>query len=81
MSAIFFKVTDIQNKEIKSLMEKEGYSNKAEFFRFLVKFFKYHKSPENAQLAKVSQELTAILKELNKQGKLSSSLDEQLADV
>lgn len=81
MTAIFFKVTDRQNSEIKSLMEEEGYTNKAEFFRFLVKFFKYKKSSENQDIERAASELAKILKELDRQGKLGSSIDEQLSDV
>lgn len=81
MATVFFKITPKQESEIKTLMEDEGYTNKAEFFRFLVKFFKYHKSPEEIRLEKTTQELANILKALNKQGKLDVSIDEQLSDV
>jgi Arc/MetJ-type ribon-helix-helix transcriptional regulator len=81
MATVFFKINDVQEKEIRKLMEEEGYGSKSEFFRFLVKFFKYHKTPEEGRFEKTTQELAAILKKLEKQGKLDSSIDEQLKDV
>jgi len=81
MATVFFKINNVQEKEIRKLMEEEGYASKSEFFRFLVKFFKYHKTPEEKRFEKTTQELAAILKELEKQGKLGSSIDEQLEDV
>lgn len=63
-------------------MEKEGYTSKAEFFRFLVKFFKYtRKSSEVVDIEKSVKALSTVLKTLDKQGKLSTDVDEQLADV
>ena len=41
MATVFFKITAEQEKEVLNLMKEEGYTNKAEFFRFLVKFYKY----------------------------------------
>ena len=81
MTTVFFKVTDKQDTEIKSFMEDEGYTNKAEFFRFLLKFFKYHKSTEDLHLEKATKEIAIILKKLDKQGKLDKTIDEQLTDV
>jgi len=81
MSTVFFKITEKQDEEVKFLMGEEGYTSKAEFFRFLIKFFKYHKSPEEIRLGKATNELSEVLKKLNKKGKLNSSLDEQLTDV
>jgi len=80
MATIFFKINATQEQEVQKLMQKEGYTNKAEFFRFLVKFFKYH-SPEEAHLKKATQELTDVLKKLNKKGQLNKSIEEQLSDV
>ena len=81
MSTIFFKINDIQDKEVKKMMTEEGYTNKAEFFRFLIKFYKYNKSPAEKNFEIASKELADVLRTLDKQGKLSSSIDEQLADV
>ncbi len=81
MSTVFFKITDQQTKEVESFMDSEGYTNKAEFFRFLLKFFKYHQSPERTRLESATERLGNILRELKKKGKLNKSLDEQLADV
>lgn len=80
-ATVFFKVTPQQDKEIKHLMKEEGYASKAEFFRFLVKFFKYHKSPDELRLQKATSDLANVLKKLDKAGKLDSSIDEQLSDV
>lgn len=81
MATVFFKINDTQEKEVEKLMEEEGYTNKAEFFRFLVKFYKYHKSPEEIRFEKAASELADILRRLHKKGKLPQSLDEQLADL
>lgn len=82
MSSIFFNINQTQEKEIKKLMNEEGYTNKAEFFRFLVKFYKYHKTPEEKRFEKAAHELGEVLKKLDKKGKIGHlSLDEQLADV
>ena len=81
MSAIFFKITPKQETEVKQLMEEEGYTSKSEFFRFLIKFFKYHKSTPDLKLKQNTEELAKVLKQLNKQGKLNISIDDQLNDV
>ncbi|MBD3360182.1 hypothetical protein GF366_00095 [Candidatus Peregrinibacteria bacterium] len=81
MATVFFKINEKQEGEIEGLMEEEGYTNKAEFFRFLVKFFKYHKSPEDKRLENVTHKLAAVLKKLDEKGKLDVPLDDQLADV
>ncbi len=81
MSTIFFKINDIQEKEVQKLMNLEGYTNKAEFFRFLVKFYKYHKTPAEKDFEAATKKLASVLKKLDKKGKLDASLDDQLADV
>jgi len=81
MATVFFNINDIQEKEVKTLMEGEGYTNKAEFFRFLVKFYKYHKTPEELRFEKASRELENVLKKLDEQGKIPLTLEEQLKDV
>lgn len=80
MATVFFKINEKQEAEVAELMEGEGYTSKAEFFRFLVKFFKYHR-PEEARLEKTTQELSEVLRKLNKKGKLSQPIEDQLADV
>lgn len=81
MATVFFNINDAQAKEVKALMKGEGYTKKAEFFRFLVKFYKYHKSPEELRLEKASRELENVLKKLDEQGKIPLTLEEQLKDV
>ncbi len=81
MIPIFFKVSETQEKEVKELMKQEGYTNKSEFFRFLIKFFKYHKSPIELKIEQETQKISKILMELKQEGKLSKSLGEQLNDV
>ena len=81
MSTVFFKVNNIQDVEVKKMMEEEGYTSKAEFFRFLIKFYKYHKTPAEKDFEKETKELAQVLNRLNKKGKLNASIDEQLADV
>lgn len=80
MATVFFKINNVQENEVKSLMKEEGYTNKAEFFRFLIKFYKYHKSPEEIRFEKNTQELTEIIAKLDKKGKFKT-LIEQLKDV
>lgn len=81
MATIFFKISEEQDREIQALMKEEGYTNKAEFFRFLIKFFKYKKPAESQNIEIATKELSEILKKLDKQGKLNSSIDDQLSDV
>lgn len=81
MSTVFFKINDIQDQEVGKFMEEEGYTNKAEFFRFLIKFYKYHKSPEEVRFEKAAGDLAEVLRKLDKQGKLEKSADEQLSDL
>lgn len=81
MATVFFNINGAQEKEVKALMREEGYTNKAEFFRFLVKFYKYHKSPEQLRFEKAASELGEVLKKLSKKNKLDLSFDKQLADV
>mgnify|MGYP003395797862 FL=1 len=81
MATVFFKITAEQEKEVLNLMKEEGYTNKAEFFRFLVKFYKYQKSPDLIRFEKAADDLTATLVKLDKAGKLTKSLDEQLREV
>ncbi len=42
MSAIYFKLNETQENELQALMSKEGFTSRAGFFRFLIKFYKYH---------------------------------------
>lgn len=82
MASVFFNINPAQEKEVKKLMSEEGYTNKAEFFRFLIKYYKYHKSPEEKRFEKAAHELGDTIKKLHKQGKIGLlSLEEQLADV
>ncbi len=81
MATVFFKINQIQENEVKKMMEDEGYTNKAEFFRFLIKFYKYNKSPAERKFEAAAQELEDVLGKLNKKGTLAASLDDQLADV
>lgn len=81
MATIFFKINDKQEKEVEEFMGEEGYNSKAEFFRFLIKFYKYHKSPEEVRFEKAAQDLAEVLKKLDKKGKLGKSIEEQLKDV
>lgn len=81
MATIFFKITDQQENEVQQLMQAEGYTSKAEFFRFLIKFYKYKKTPEQENFEKAAKELGDVLMRLKKQDKLPGSLEDQLADV
>lgn len=81
MATVFFNINNIQEKEVKTLMQEEGYTSKAEFFRFLVKFYKYHKTPEEHRFEKAATELGKVLKKLNKKSKLALTFDKQFEDV
>lgn len=81
MSTVFFKITSQQDKEVKTFMKEEGYTNKAEFFRFLLKYFKYSKSPNQVRFEKSADELADVLRKLGKSGKLNKTAHEQLADL
>lgn len=81
MTTVFFKINDVQEKEVKIFMQEEGYSNKAEFFRFLIKFYKYHKPSEQERFEKLADELSEIMVKAAKHPKFKKSLEEQLKDV
>ena len=83
MSTVFFKTTSQQDDEIKSLMNDEGYTSKAEFFRFLLKFFKYNRNPDEIRLERAIDDLEDTIKTLDKKGMLNKipSPEKQLADV
>lgn len=42
MPNFFMRTSGDFDQEIKNLMKIEGYKSKAEFIRFVVKFYKYH---------------------------------------
>lgn len=81
MATVFFKTTAQQDKEIKTFMKEEGYTNKAEFFRFLLKYFKYSKSPDQIRFEKAADDVADLLRKLGKSGKLNKTAHEQLADL
>lgn len=82
MSSIFFKVNETFEQELHTFMKEEGYDSKAEFFRFLIKFYKYHRRERNNELHKASEELYKTIESLHKNGKLPlSSLTHELADL
>ncbi len=81
MSTVFFKITSQQDKEVKTFMKEEGYTNKAEFFRFLLKYFKYSKSSDQLRFEKAADELGAVLKKAGKLDNFKKSAHEQLADL
>lgn len=75
MATVFFKTTPTQDEEIKKMMDAEGYTSKAEFFRFLLKFYKYQKRELSEEVQKEAAELGALLVRLDKEGKLKDNLD------
>lgn len=81
MTTVFFKLNDVQEKELKQFMKEEGYSNKTEFFRFLIKFYKYNKSPVEQRFERATDILKRVLSDMNRKGKLDKSLEEQLNDI
>ena len=83
MATVFFKTTPTQDEEIKKMMDAEGYTSKAEFFRFLLKFYKYQKRELSEEVQKEAAELGALLSRLDKEGKLDGygTLEEQLDDL
>jgi hypothetical protein len=71
----------VQEKELKKFMKEEGYTNKTEFFRFLIKFYKYNKSPLEQRYEKAVETVKKAVSELKKKRKLNKSLEEQLNDI
>ena len=49
MKILHIKMNEIQEQELRMLMEHEGYTNKSEFFRYLMKFYKLHQGPQMRQ--------------------------------
>ena len=70
---------------MKQFMKEEGFSNKAEFFRFLMKFYKITKSYEEKRFEKLTKDLDAAVKKALKSEKfrklINTPLEEQLKDV
>lgn len=81
MTTILLKLNNMQEKELKKFMKEEGYTNKTEFFRFLIKFYKYNKSPLELRYDRAVEALKKAVGELKKKGKLNKSLEEQLNDI
>jgi len=82
MTTILLKLNDMQESELKEFMKEEGYSNKTEFIRFLIKFYKYNRSSAGAdRFEKAVDSLKGVLIDLNKKGKLDKTLEEQLDDI
>ncbi|MCX6734094.1 MAG: ribbon-helix-helix domain-containing protein [Candidatus Peregrinibacteria bacterium] len=42
MKILNIKMNEAQERELQMLMENEGYTNKSEFIRYLMKFYKLH---------------------------------------
>ena len=83
MSTVFFKINNKQEQEVEQFMEEEGYTSKSEFFRFLIKFYKYHKSPDQLRFEKAATDLSNVLKKLSPRlhENTLSDLDDELADI
>lgn len=81
MTTVFFKINDVQQNEVETMMASEGYTSKAEFFRFLIKYYKYSQSAAEKRLEIASQKLADTLRKLDKKGKLNKSLHEQLSNI
>lgn len=85
MATVFFNINPTQEKEVKKLMKEEGYTNKAEFFRFLIKYYKYNKAPEKNEeekrFEKAADELREAIHRLDKKALKRLSFDERFKDV
>lgn len=82
MATVFFKMNSIQDNEVKNMMKLEGYTNKSEFFRFLVKFYKYRAvTPFDQDIEKASLELAESVRSYRKRVNPKKSIEEQLSDV
>lgn len=81
MTTVFFKINDVQQHEVETMMENEGYTSKAEFFRFLIKYYKYNQIPAKERLKIAAERLAETIRKLDKKGKINKSLDEQLTDI
>jgi len=71
----------VQETEMKKFMREEGYSNKGEFFRFLIKFYKYNKPSVQQQFEEAADELAKVVTKAAKHPKFKRSLEEQFKDV
>ncbi len=71
MPSVFFKINKDQEKEIFDLMMQEGFTNKAAFFRFLIKFYKYQNSPDTRRLDNAAKALERVTKKLAPEPELS----------
>ncbi|MCX6733428.1 MAG: ribbon-helix-helix protein, CopG family [Candidatus Peregrinibacteria bacterium] len=50
MPNLFMRISSQLDEEIKELMRIEGYISRAEFIRFLIKFYKYHGEKQSMSL-------------------------------
>lgn len=58
MSSIYFKLNETQENELQTLMAKEGFTSRAGFFRFLIKFYKFHQPSHPSEIARTPQAIT-----------------------
>ncbi len=85
MPAVFFQMSNEQNALLKKLMAQDGYTSKAEFFRFLLKLHEYRrmdKKEVEQELERLTGSIGKILKELDKRGMIDTRpLREQMQDL
>ena len=64
MAAVHFILNEAQEEELAVLMQKEGITSRAGFFRFLMKFYKYHQLASTTQdappLSSYPSEITRV---------------------
>ena len=48
---------------------------------FLIKFYKYKKTPDENRLEKATQDLASVLKKLDEKGMIGGPIEDQLSDV
>ncbi len=79
-TTVSFKISPLMAYEIDKLMHDEGIESKAEFFRFLLKFYKYQRPTPLDEFDEAHDIFEQQLKTYKKRGKIPS-IKEQLKDV
>lgn len=59
MASIYFHLNETQDEELTTFMKKEGHTNKSEFFRFLLKFYKYNQSPQMPPVTQIPDQASS----------------------
>jgi metal-responsive CopG/Arc/MetJ family transcriptional regulator len=84
MKTLNISLPDKLYQKVEFFVDREGFANKAEFFRFLIKFFEFSKPTTTDFEAKVNRIEKLLLHEMKVKGYNETDLpspEDQLKDV